>query len=286
MQRSLKRLTLFLSAVLALAFTMLTVMPAGAAPSHSDGSRNRVIFVHGFAPTGKHDCAKYFSSARKHFKNKNWKGNLLTFGYYKGDKNCSYRYKNGTRNKSLNTVAKVFANYVADNYSSKNEKVDVVAHSMGGLIVRAALYHSSKGTPGFPKKLYIEDVVTLGTPHGGTKAGYACSGIFAQCKEMKPRSAFLKSLGTAMPKSNRRTGWTTDWTTVSSYNDGVVSEASGIAGIAKHEVQYQAGIGHNELKTVHTGRHKSRIKHPNWSAWSKRVSPVEQARLSVLLSSM
>ncbi|MGW9590300.1 esterase/lipase family protein [Streptomyces chartreusis] len=285
MQKAQRRLTLLLSAVLAFAFTMLTVTPASAAPARSNGSANRVIFIHGFAPGGEHDCSEYFRSARTHFANKGWQGNLLTFGYYAGNTNCSYNYR-GSRDKSLNTVAKVFANYVHDNYSRRNIKVDVVAHSMGGLVVRAALHHTALGTPGFPDRLYIEDVATLGTPHGATD--FPCPNMWQQCLDMEPGSPFLRSLPNTMPNS-RRTGMGTDWTTVSSFDDAIVSEGSGIAGSAQHEVQYDDGIGHNELRTIRSGRYKSRIKHAArgnaWSSWTQRVSPVEQARLAVLFQS-
>ncbi|WP_329387651.1 esterase/lipase family protein [Streptomyces sp. NBC_01716] len=282
MQKPQRRLRLLLSAALAVVLTMLTVTPASAAPGRANGKNNRVIFVHGFAPTGKHDCTDYFSAARGHFAKKGWRGNLLTFGYYSGNKKCSYNYR-GSRDTSLKTVAKAFANYVYKNYSNpkKNVKVDVVAHSMGGLVVRAALHHTAKGTAGFPPRLYIEDVVTLGTPHGGTNWGNVCAAGWQQCADMKPNSAFLKSLPNAMP--NSRMG--TDWTTVSSFDDAIVSEASGIAGIAEHEVQYDAGIGHNELNTVRSGTHRSRIKHSTWGKWFKRMAPVEQARLAVYFSS-
>ncbi|MEU0162013.1 alpha/beta hydrolase [Streptomyces sp. NPDC006261] len=146
---------------------MLTIAPAGAAtkPSRSNGNGNRVIFVHGHSPVGKHDCAKVFSSARKHFADNGWKGNLLTFGYYSKNKNCSYN-AGGSRETSIKEVAKKFANYVSKNYTEKNKKVDVVAHSMGGLVVRAALHYTHKRAAGFPKKLYIEDVVT---PHAARR---------------------------------------------------------------------------------------------------------------------
>ncbi|MFE6288267.1 esterase/lipase family protein [Streptomyces sp. NPDC057877] len=280
MQKTYRRLTLLLSAALAAAVTLLTITPASAAPSRSNGSGNRVIFVHGFAPTGKHDCADYFRSARTHFANKGWSGNLLTFGYYSGNTNCSYKY-NGSRDTSLKTVAKAFANYAYNNYSRRNIKLDVVAHSMGGLVVRAALYHTARGTSGFPPYVYIEDVATLGTPHGGTTWGSTCSGLWQQCADMKPSSAFLDSLPSTMP--NSRMG--TDWTTVSSFDDGIVSESSGIAGTAEHEVQYDDGISHNELRTIRSGTYKSRIKHSTWSSWVNRVSPVEQARLAMIFHS-
>ncbi|MFH9196036.1 esterase/lipase family protein [Streptomyces anulatus] len=266
--------------MVATALTALTVTPAAAAPSRTNGSGNRVIFVHGFAPLGKHDCTDYFSAARSHFTSKKWKGNLLTFGYYKGNKRCSYNYK-GTRDTSIKTAAKAFANYAYTHYSKKGVKLDVVAHSMGGLVVRAALYHTAKRSAGFPPYVHVEDVVTLGTPHGGTNWGSACKALWQQCADMKAGSAFLKALGSSLP--NSRMG--TDWTTISSYDDKIVSEASGIAGVAEHEVQYKAKIGHNELMKVRSGTHNSRIKHSSWSKWFKRMSPVEQARLAVYYSS-
>lgn len=170
MQGLLRRLTLFLSAVLALAVTMLTVTPASAAPSRSTTNTNTVIFVHGIqgdpTKTG-HDCRATWSAARNHFADKGWRGSLLTFGYYAGDTNCSHEF-GGNRDTPIQDVAKAFANYVYDNFSKPSKgskKIDVVAHSMGGLVVRAALYHTGRGTAGFPDgPIYIEDVATLATP--------------------------------------------------------------------------------------------------------------------------
>jgi hypothetical protein len=284
MQKTQRRFTLLLAAALAAVLTMLTVAPAGAAgkPSRSNGHNNRVIFVHGHSPFGKHDCTKVFSTARKHFTNNGWKGNLLTFGYYSKNKNCSYN-AGGSRETPIKDVAKKFANYVSKNYTKKNKKVDVVAHSMGGLVVRAALHYTHKRAPGFPAKLYIEDVVTLGTPHAGiTKSRATLCGKARQCTDMKPGSGFLKGLPSKMPSTTRNGNMSTDWTTVSSYDDGTVTETSGIAGTANHEVQYNAGINHGELITTSTGSHNGRIKYSTkWTKWHKRISPVGQARLAV-----
>ncbi|MEV7251544.1 esterase/lipase family protein [Streptomyces cyaneofuscatus] len=283
-RRTQRRFTLLLAAALSAVLTMLTVAPAGAAgkPSRSNGSGNRVIFVHGHAPFGKHDCTKEFSAARKHFANKKWKGSLLTFGYYTNNKKCS-KNVSGSRDTAIKDVAKKFANHISKNYTEKGIKVDVVAHSMGGLVVRAALHYTHKRAAGFPKKLYIEDVVTLGTPHAGiTKSRVTLCGSARQCKDMTPGSAFLKALPSKMPSTTKNGNMSTDWTTISSYNDQTVTESSGVAGSASHEVQYKAGINHGELITTVSGKHNSRVKHSGkWSKFSKRVSPVEQARLAV-----
>ncbi|MFG3409416.1 lipase family alpha/beta hydrolase [Streptomyces sp. NPDC048142] len=284
MQRTQRRFTLLLAAALAAVLTMLTVAPAGAAgkPSRSNGTSNRVIFVHGHSPFGKHDCAKVFSTARKHFSNNGWKGNLLTFGYYSKNKNCSYN-AGGSRETPIKEVAKKFANYVSKHYTKKNKKVDVVAHSMGGLVVRAALHYTHKRAAGFPKKLYIEDVVTLGTPHAGiTKSRAFLCGKARQCADMKPGSSFLKGLPSRMPSTTKYGNMSTDWTTISSFDDDTVTESSGIAGTADHEVQYKAGINHGELITTSSRSHNGRIKYSTkWTKWHKRISPVGQARLAV-----
>ncbi|MEU5329876.1 esterase/lipase family protein [Streptomyces parvus] len=283
-QRTQRRFTLLLAAALSAVLTMLAVAPAGAAgkPSRSNSANTRVIFVHGHAPFGKHDCTKTFKDARKHFTNKKWKGNLLTFGYYTKNKKCSANV-GGDRETPIKDVAKKFANYVSKNYTKKGIKVDVVAHSMGGLVVRAALHYTHQRAKGFPEKLYIEDVVTLGTPHAGiTKSRATLCGKARQCTDMKPGSAFLKALGSRMPSSTKYGNMSTDWTTVSSYDDGTVTESSGIAGTANHEVQYKAGINHGQLITKTTGSYNGRIKYSTkWTKFHKRVSPVEQARLAV-----
>jgi pimeloyl-ACP methyl ester carboxylesterase len=285
MSKPQRRISLFLSVLLAAVLTALTTAtPASAAPSRSTTNTNPVIFVHGIQgnPLKKgHDCAASWSAARKHFKNSGWRGKLLTFGYYEGDTNCSHEY-GGDRNTPIKTVAKAFANYVYNNFSRPSKgskKIDVVAHSMGGLVVRAALYHTRKGTSGFPDYLYIEDVATLATPHGGSTNDAFCALLWQQCKDMRPGSAFLDSLPSTMP--NSRMG--TDWTTMSAFHDGYVSESSGIAGTAEHEIQYNDNrVGHVSFPELTTGTYNSRIKNNStWTSWNRYAAPVEMARIAV-----
>ena len=58
-------------------------------------------------------------------------------------------------------------NYVDSDYTNKGKPVDIVGHSMGGLIARVALLGSAQGWEGFPPKLNVDNVVTLSTPHQG-----------------------------------------------------------------------------------------------------------------------
>jgi surface antigen len=69
--------------------------------------------------------------------------------------------------------------YIEDNYSSKGRPVNVLAHSMGGLLIRAALAFSGPANSphhltGFPTtSLLVDYVVTVATPQGGLSGPYA-----------------------------------------------------------------------------------------------------------------
>lgn len=66
-------------------------------------------------------------------------------------------------------------------------KVDIVAHSMGGLNSR--YYLKYLGGTG-----YVDDWASLGSPHHGTEWAYGC--FTYPCREMRPGSAFLNNLNT------------------------------------------------------------------------------------------
>ena len=68
---------------------------------------------------------------------------------------------------------------------SGTERVDVVAHSMGGLALRYFLHYRG----GAPR---VRRVVFMGTPHRGTWAAYLGWGDGA--REMRPGHSFLASL--------------------------------------------------------------------------------------------
>jgi triacylglycerol lipase len=70
-----------------------------------------------------------------------------------------------------------------------SEAVDIVAHSMGGLAVRHLLLHVDPGL--------VRRAVFLGTPHRGTISAYLAWGEGGL--EMRPRSAFVRSVGAPLP---------------------------------------------------------------------------------------
>ncbi|MEV6284822.1 hypothetical protein [Kribbella sp. NPDC051770] len=293
MQRARRTTALILTALLSTASVVLTASPAAAVdvPSRSNGSSNTLFLVHGFDPSGEKpgtDCASYWSSARTHFKNKGWRGGIVTFGYYAGGSNCTYKY-NGDRDTSITTIAKALANRIYTGYSRHGRKVDVVAHSMGGLVVRSALYHTHRGTEGFPPYLFVEDVVTLGTPHDGANSAElaACKVAYdkhRQCTQMTAGSQFLKDL----PETPSKSAMGTDWTVVSSFDDNTVSEGSGLGVNAQHKIQYDErgadAINHSELKSLRSGSYRGRVRNSGaWSLWAEREAPLERARQAVAL---
>ena len=83
-------------------------------------------------------------------------------------------------------------------------EVDVVAHSMGGLIARFAAV--PQDMPGFKpehlpvgKRLRIHTLYTVGTPHLGANQAKLFHRVDARVRDMMPDSAFLEALNAAPP---------------------------------------------------------------------------------------
>jgi triacylglycerol esterase/lipase EstA (alpha/beta hydrolase family) len=170
-------------------------------------------------------------------------GPKYTIGYYHDDANCnssiddhgdhSAHHGGGhvdgshTADTPIEHLGYHLAWHIYDQHSRFGEPVDIVAHSMGGLMIRYAIAQTEHHEPGFPPYLLVEDVVTLGTPHGGARLAGLCRGPLVpgmctpQAREMRAGSAFLKWL--------EENAWApqgiggTDWTTMGSDDDNTVA---------------------------------------------------------------
>ncbi|QNP72241.1 hypothetical protein IAG44_24380 [Streptomyces roseirectus] len=262
---------------------LATAVPAGAAstPARNNSKSEDVLLVHGYDPVwaAKFDCKDYFKDVIKGFKDYKWKGKVRGVAFYKDDWNCDFRIAKGERDRGLKQLGKDLANKIYKDYTSKGKSVDLLGHSMGGLIIQAALTGVAKKESGFPKKLYVEDVVTLGTPHAGT--GWGWGHDYQQTKDMRPKSSFLKWL-----KNNPQSTQATDWTAIGSNSDAIVSETSATAGGFKHWARYDNLPGvddHAALKAVGTGTHKMQYRNEpgGTSSWKKRGAPVDWATASL-----
>lgn len=124
------------------------------------------------------------------------------------------------------------------------ECIKVIAHSMGGLIVRYAIAMVQAQDADFPWDICVEDVVTLGTPHNGSpNAGFWCPDW--QCLQQEQGSDFINWLGANA--RNPKTPGGTDWTTVGSTDDGTapVPSATNANMDPAHAVVYEEAIEHS-----------------------------------------
>jgi cytochrome c5 len=272
----------------------LTANPAATAaavkvPKRTDGLNKPIYFVHGIQIGKKipvSDCHSW-DAAINRYKASGKVGTVRTVAYYQSDKNCNTRIASVVnQNTSIETLGKLLANNIYKNYSKKGIAVDAVGHSMGGLIIRAAITGVEKKTAGFPPKLFIEDVVTFDTPHTGTLVAKLCG--FTECVQMRPGSALLKWLSKD-PQSSVRTDWTligskkdlvVPWNSAVSFSHGVGSLSVG------HKVIFLSGTGlsHSSIYKE-TGNSGYKLQYWNsaqnsqgWVTKNNWVSPVVMAR--------
>ncbi|RRO14447.1 hypothetical protein EIL87_19890 [Saccharopolyspora rhizosphaerae] len=150
--------------VLAAGLGLCAPVAALAEPAAADSKP--VLLVHGYNAGSDANCSDLWGAARAEFDGRSTR----TIGYYEGDTECT-EYVAGRGNNTTDTpiqdIAKEFANHIHSEYTSKGQSVDIVAHSMGGLVTRVAVLGTREGWAGFPPSVEVDDVVTLGTPQGG-----------------------------------------------------------------------------------------------------------------------
>ncbi|HEX8054965.1 MAG TPA: hypothetical protein VF517_18425 [Thermoleophilaceae bacterium] len=261
----------------------LALALASTAQARTDDRAKDVYWIHGFSHNESIDCAKEFAVMKERFRSWGFTGRWATVGYYTGDKNCTMAEGHGsyhsrhagghsrdrhTVNDPLEHIAYHLAWLIYDLSTKHGRTVDVVAHSMGGLLIRYAIAQTRNHDPDFPPSLRIEDVVTMGTPHGGVRNSWltiGCGTFAYQCREMSAGSDFLKWLEDDDRNSN---GWNpqssvpTDWSTFGSDDDDFAA-ADRAAGTARdrspshdyigscHKTWYKTAddIEHGDFKT-------------------------------------
>lgn len=230
-----------------------------------------VYLVHGYNDSGNSDCASLWGNATDYFASKGMdKSSIHTVGYYAGDSNCDVDLGDGDTNTRIKDTAVALANHIYDANTSKGQSVDIVAHSMGGLVTRVALLGSAQGWEGFPKaKLEVGDVVTLATPHQGIteKSKYDST----QWDSMAPDSKFMEVL--QAPENRLDQDWAqgVDWSFVGSDEDKTVSGDAGIdkGRPAQHKYRYKADdkhdLAHTEMRVLVPGDDKYNLRYRNAS---------------------
>jgi hypothetical protein len=288
------------SAVALVAAFSLLVGLAPAADARTDTKSKRVLLVHGYQPWGTPTSpCDMWGPMESALQAQGFTGPLTSVGYYDAQVACDvsvipygspsahYAPSGGVHDRyvSIRHLGYELAWMIHDRYSRYGETVDIVAHSMGGLVARYAVAQVQRRDPAFPPVLHVEDVVTLGTPHNGSGLASWC--WTTQCGDMSAGSSFLNWL--------RSYGWNpqgssgTDWTAVGSDDDEVVSESSAVDMGAAHKVQYTgaADLGHSSYygstSTAATAPVRYQDNGGPWYSWSAGYWPVRWSSYSLHL---
>ena len=233
--------------VLAFVLTAYFLIPSKKALA---GSFNApVILVHGFNVNSKIDCntGSTFGDIQTFFTNQGY-WNTRTVGFYNNDYDCDTSIQlesshctgwydsgsnDGTVNEDIRHVSCLLAWWIWDHYTSQGITVAVVAHSMGGILIRQAMNDTPYEIQ-FPPYLMISDVATAGSPHQGLTAGAAwglgikdgCPGNCTQVAQMEAYNALMSNMNSTSFRGgfarNPQGNGGTDWTTMSSENDEVL----------------------------------------------------------------
>lgn len=250
---------LFVCLVAVVAGITVMAVPV-AAQSRTDDRDKPVIFLHGLNPIGGlgWPCPLAWQPMEDAMIGWGWnRDSMVDVKYYANDSDCtasidghgSHSAHNGnagnhdffnpsshTADTPIEHLGYHLAWFIYDNYTSNGQAVDLVGHSLGGLIVRSMLTDEERQDPDFPPELLVEDAVTLETPHGGVWLTALC-GFTRQCRQMIPGSRFMRSLA-----QNPQGSGGTDWTAVGSYLDPLVPASTAVNMWARHRLKYSSPI--------------------------------------------
>lgn len=279
----------------------LVVLLIGVAPgawARTDNRSKPVVYVHGFNLFENTDC-NMWNNMDSTLRGWGLTGEKVTVKYYWADANCTYTgdhhgshathfgssHTSHTTGTYIEHLGYHLAWMIHDHFTVNNQAVDVVAHSMGGLITRYAVSGVQRKLSGFPSRILVEDIVTLGTPHAGSGWAYGCGA--RQCLEMRPGSSFLSALATNAPNPQGEGG--TDWTAMGSDSDGIVSASSAVNMSAAHKVIYlsSSGIGHGDFYNSTSDARTADVHYQDnggpWYAWYDAPYPVRWSDFAMLL---
>ena len=227
----------FKRGVLALAIAA-SVLLLGPAMATGANVKRPLLLVHGHEADSGVSCNDTWKGLMANYRGFGYTGQFRTIKYYKNDTTCDTYYGGGsapwissaTSDTPIEYISKKLAWYIYNSWTSRGIGVNIVAHSMGGLIVRYAIDKVERKTPGFPPKIIAPSVVTFGTPHDGIWLGpgtIGCEwfgGDTDQCRQMDKSSEFIEYLRDNAP--NPQGLYRTWWSVAGSFADYTVDERS------------------------------------------------------------
>jgi pimeloyl-ACP methyl ester carboxylesterase len=180
----------------------------GASPANAYTSSTDVVFVHGYG-----NCQNpWISGSGPLLTQYNWRhepvAKLHAIEYYgcdwggesivgAGPDNAIYypdTVDDNGQNSDIRHLGYELAWYLWNHFAAKGLPVDLVGHSMGGLIITYALQRVAAHDPRFPPRLTVPTVVTFSTPFAGANVGCAPS---VECSQLEPGSSFLAAVRAA-----------------------------------------------------------------------------------------
>ena len=234
-----------------LVLAALWLIPGSAAAK----DQNRpLILVHGHEGDSGVSCNGTWKDLMAHFRWWGYRGPFRAIQYYKDDRACDTYYGSGsapeimfaTSNTRIQDIAKTWAWWIYNTYTRRGIPVNVVAHSMGGLIVRYAIDQVQRRRSGWPPVIVAPSVLTFGTPHDGIALGpfqVGCNRFFGsatdQCRQMDRSSSFIEYL-----RDNARNpqgGYGTWWSVAGAHDDDTVDEGSAISMSVKYKMRWKSG---------------------------------------------
>ncbi|MGN6607616.1 MAG: IPT/TIG domain-containing protein [Jatrophihabitans sp.] len=108
-------------------------------------------------------------------------------------------------NTDLRRYAYELAWYLYDNFSARGRAADVVAASMGGVLITYAMQRVAAGDPLFPPALLVTNVVTFSTPFAGANVGCPSD---TECTQLAAGSTLTSAITAAGAPMTDRTRWT------------------------------------------------------------------------------
>jgi pimeloyl-ACP methyl ester carboxylesterase len=192
-----------------------------------DGERV-VLLLHGYnARSTSTDCSRAFDDMVFRMRQAGVSGRMVKVGFYTGDRGCDVNlrsYGSFDERGSWKEIAGALSAYIHLEYTARGVTVDVVGHSMGGLIIRAAVLGAQIHEPGFSSPIDVRTVVTLGTPHDGA-AWYSRLCRVGQCSSLRPSSPDIAWLH----RDGRPQGIAgTEFTVIASRADRITPSPSGL----------------------------------------------------------
>jgi hypothetical protein len=203
-------------------------LPSSAGAALAPSMIRPVLLVHGFSLSSSVDCSSTWSQDISWLQSEGFTGPFVKVGYYSGDSNCDvnlHNYGSYGDQDSWKSIAAAFSHYVYDNYTSRGVAVQAIGYSMGGLVVRGAIYGAQSGASGFSVPINISDVTSWGSPYNGA-AWYAQFCFWStQCQSMVQGSSDLDWLN---QNGDPQGSAGTNWTVMGSNNDDVVPASSAV----------------------------------------------------------